>query len=64
MGLERKNAIDDACLFVGIVFGSSFFHTLVYFYSSSCLVTLPHMAILSENLTVEGFEPITSPKRI
>ena len=41
MGLERKNTIDNARLFVGIIIGYSFFHTPVCFYSSSRLVTLP-----------------------
>ena len=31
IGLERKNAIDNARLFVGIIIGYSFFHTSCLF---------------------------------
>ena len=45
IGLERKNAIDNARLFMGIIIGYSFFHTPVCFCSSSRLVTLSRMNI-------------------
>ena len=35
MGLERKKAIDNARLFVGIIIGYSFFHTFCLFLLSS-----------------------------
>ena len=66
-GLERKNAIDNARLFVGIIIGYSFFHTPVCFCSRARLVTLPLRTYLVEdknNLTIHGFELLHLAKAI
>ena len=46
--LERKNAIDNARLFVGIIIGYSFFHTFCLFLITGSPRHIASMNILSE----------------
>ena len=48
IGLERKNAIDNARLFVGIIIGYSFFHTSCLFLLFVSPRHVASMNILSE----------------
>ena len=50
-GLGRKNTIDNACLFVGIIIGYSFFHTPYLF-----LLMVSPCHVVSKNI-LNGIYP-------